>query len=57
VSGGVEDPLANKNLIYVGRDGIFAISYTGLAYGLSANRNTPTDEWLAEILCGHNLTS
>lgn len=53
VSGGVQDPLANKNLIYWARDSIVCIGYTGLAYGLSSSdRNIPTDEWIAETLWG-----
>jgi len=53
VSGGVQDPLANKNLIYWARRAVVSIGYTGLAYGLSSSdRNMPTDEWIAEILWG-----
>src|SRR5262245_32888941 len=53
VSGGVQDPLANKNLIYWARDALVTIAYSGLAYELSrSDHNTPTDEWIAEILRG-----
>ena len=51
VSGGMNDPLANKNIIYCCRDAVVSMGYTGFAYGLSeSNENTPTDEWLAEVL-------
>lgn len=53
VSGGITDPLANKNLIYYARDAIVVIGYAGKAYGLSSsNTNMPTDEWIAEKLWG-----
>lgn len=53
VSGGVQDQLANKNLIYWARGAIVTIGYTGLAYELSlSDRNVPTDEWIAEKLRG-----
>jgi hypothetical protein len=57
VSGGLKDPLANKNVIYFARNGVFTICYTGLAYGLDyglspSNINQPTDEWIAQILWG-----
>jgi len=56
VSGGVQDPLANKNLIYWARGALVTIAYAGLAYGLSlSNRDMPTDEWLAETLRGHPI--
>jgi len=56
VSGGMHDPLANKNLIYSARDAIVTIGYTGLAYGLSpSNRDMPTDEWIAEQLWGQSI--
>lgn len=55
VSGGIQDPLANKNLIYWARDAIVMIAYTGLAYGLSSDPDTPTDEWIAETLRGHSI--
>jgi hypothetical protein len=49
----MNDPLANKNLIYYARDAIVAIGYAGKAYGLnSSNKNMPTDEWIAEKLWG-----
>ena len=53
VSGGVQDPLANKTLIYWARGGVVSIGYTGLAYELSScDPNIPTDELIAEILFG-----
>jgi hypothetical protein len=53
VSGGFQDPVANKNLIYWARDAIVLIGYTGLAYNISPyNPNKPTDEWIAEVLWG-----
>lgn len=53
VSGGVQDPCANKNLIYWARGAVVSIGYTGLAYELSSSdRNMPTDEWIAETLWG-----
>ena len=43
VSGGVHDPLANKNLIYQARDAIVVVGYAGAAYELnSSNKNIPT---------------
>ncbi len=56
VSGGVQDPLANKNLIYWARGAVVSIGYTGLAYELSSSdRNMPTDEWIAETLWGRPI--
>jgi hypothetical protein len=56
VSGGMKDPLANKNVIYLCRDAVVSMGYTGFAYGLSeSNENTPTDEWLAEVLWGEPI--
>ena len=53
VSGGIQDPIANKNIIYWARDAIVSIAYTGLAYEFSlSDRNIPTDEWIAGILWG-----
>jgi hypothetical protein len=57
VSGAVVDSLANKNLIYWARDAIVTIGYSGLAYELSpSNFNMPTDEWIAEKLCGEPIS-
>ena len=56
VSGSMNDPLANKQIIYCARDALVSIGYTGMAYGLSpASPNMPTDEWLAEILWGRPI--
>ncbi|HLE13645.1 MAG TPA: hypothetical protein VI776_02770 [Anaerolineales bacterium] len=52
VSGGVQDPLSNKNLLYWARGALVCIGYSGLAYELSSNHNMPTDELIAEILWG-----
>jgi hypothetical protein len=42
------DPLANKNVIYVARNGLISIGYTGAAYiGV-----LPTDTWIAQTLRG-----
>jgi hypothetical protein len=45
------DPLANKNVIYIARDGLISVGYTGAAYvgGL------PTDTWIAQTLRGDSL--
>src|SRR5437660_7557363 len=37
VSGGVNDPLANKQIIYLARDALVSIGYAGIAYGLSSS--------------------
>lgn len=42
------DPLANKNIVYVARNAIVSIAYTGLAY----IDGIPTDVWIAERLVG-----
>ena len=56
VSGALQDPAANKNLIYWARDALVTIGYTGLAYGLSdADQNMPTDEWIAQTLWGRDI--
>lgn len=40
------DPLANKSLLLLARNGLVTLSYTGLAY----IQGIPTDQWLAEKL-------
>lgn len=56
VSGGIQDPLANKNLIYQARDAIVVMGYAGAAYELNlSNKNMPTDEWIAEKLWGRSI--
>jgi hypothetical protein len=56
VSGGVKDPIANKNIIYFARGAIVTIGYTGLAYEIStSDRNIPTDEWIAGKLYGNPI--
>lgn len=53
ISGGIQDPIANKNIIYWSRDAIVTIGYAGVAYGLSrSNPDLPTDEWIVEKLRG-----
>jgi hypothetical protein len=53
ISGRINDPLANKNVIYWARDAIVTLGYSGLAYDLdNSNRSTPTDEWIASRLFG-----
>jgi hypothetical protein len=42
------DPIANKNILYIGLDGIISFGYTGLAY----LDNIPTDQWLVEKMTG-----
>jgi hypothetical protein len=48
VSGPIEDPLANKNVLYCARNAIVAIGYTGHAF----IGDIPTDQWLVEKLTG-----
>ena len=58
VSGEINDPLANKTILYEARDAIVTIAYTGLAYELdSSNLNIPTDEWIAAKLWGESIPS
>lgn len=45
------DPTSNKSLIYLGRNAIVAIAYSGLAY----LEGIPTDEWIAQTLWGRKL--
>jgi hypothetical protein len=47
-SGARFDELANKNLVYLAKDAIASIAYTGLAY----LEELPTDVWLARELTG-----
>jgi hypothetical protein len=42
------DPRSNKNLLYLARNGIATIAYTGLSY----IGTTTTDQWIAECLVG-----
>jgi hypothetical protein len=46
------DPVANKAIVLVARDGLLTIGYSGLAY----IRNVPTDEVIAGLLAGDNLS-
>ncbi len=45
------DPVANKTVVYRATDGLVTIGYSGIAY----IGETPTDEWLAEVLWGEPL--
>ncbi len=45
------DPVSNKSLIYLARNAIVTIGYSGLAY----LDGIPTDEWLAQMLWGKEL--
>ena len=46
--GAPVDPLANKNILFHGRNGIVTLGYTGWAY----LEGIPTDQWIAEKLTG-----
>jgi len=46
--GKLIDPASNKSLIYLARNAIVAIGYSGLAY----LDGIPTDEWIAQTLWG-----
>jgi hypothetical protein len=46
VDGSAFDPAANKSIVIGAKDGIAALSYTGLAF----LGGVPTDQWLAELL-------
>jgi len=45
------DPAANKSIIVVGRDGLFAMGYSGPGHISGA----PTDKWIAEVIAGEDL--
>ncbi len=49
--GRIFDPASNKSLIYVARNAIVTIGYSGLAY----LDGIPTDEWIAQTLWGKEL--
>jgi len=42
------DASSNKSVIFLGRDGLVTVAYTGLAF----LENRPTDTWIAETLSG-----
>src|SRR4051794_23401448 len=51
VSGGrrrPHDPLANKTVLFLAKDAVAALSYTGKAY----LDGIPTDQWMAERIRG-----
>lgn len=45
------DPLANKTVVYLARDGIYSIGYSGMAY----LEGVPTDVWVAQKLRGERF--
>ena len=45
------DKDSNKTIVFIPRNGIVSISYAGTAY----IDDKPTDQWIAEILRGHEL--
>ena len=45
------DPASNKSLIYLAKNAIVTIGYSGLAY----LDGIPTDEWIAQTLWGKEL--
>ena len=45
------DEAANKSIIVLGRDGLFAMGYTGPGHISGA----PTDNWIAEFVAGEEL--
>ena len=47
------DPESNKTVIYVARDALLSIGYSGVAY----LDNRPTDQWIAEKLIGEEVGS
>jgi hypothetical protein len=42
------DAVSNKSLVYFARDALAVIGYSGVAYV----EDTPTDEWIAQVLTG-----
>jgi len=55
IAGGTEpfDLEANKNVVFVARDGVVVIGYSGPAY---IGPKT-TDQWIANVCCGESATS
>ena len=45
------DEAANKSIIVLGRDGLFAMGYSGPAHISGAT----TDGWIAEVIAGQDL--
>jgi hypothetical protein len=45
------DPAANKSIIVLGSDGLFALGYSGPGH----ISGTPTDHWIAEVIAGEDL--
>jgi hypothetical protein len=45
------DPTANKSIIVLGRDGLFAMGYSGPGHISGA----PTDSWIAGVMAGEDL--
>jgi hypothetical protein len=45
------DPVSNKTIVYLCRDALVSIAYSGHAY----LDETPTDQWIAELLTGERF--
>jgi hypothetical protein len=45
------DPVSNKTIVYLARDALVSIAYSGNAY----LDETPTDQWMAGVLIGKRL--
>src|SRR6476469_5543563 len=46
------DVLSNKNVVYLARDALVSLGYTGWAY----LDGIPTDQWIAQKLAGDDLS-
>jgi hypothetical protein len=46
------DPAANKSVIVLGRDGLFALGYSGPGF----IKGAPTDDWIAEVVAGEDVS-
>jgi hypothetical protein len=49
------DPASNKNLVFLTRNGVATIAYTGLSF-LDAGKRIHTDQWTAEAMIGRSLS-
>ena len=49
------DPASNKNLVFIARNGVATIAYTGLSF-LDAGKRVHTDQWIAETIIGRSLS-
>ena len=45
------DPYSNKNVVYLARDGIAALAFSGPAF----IRGMPTDQWMVQVLTGETF--